>query len=200
MSRRFSGHHLRFFFILRISSRKSKEPTKTSKKDHSFYNAVLLKKPHSFLTHLTLKIICSRNTAKNLSDKVSSKLVSVWCQKKYLHYTIFWHPRTAFLKHFESKCLYISICLLKKICFRDVIRFVLVGGGDWINFLRRFAVWALQNVLQFFILIEIFENSTIFSISIHLFIALKRSNFPGNLDFKGRIAAIFLIRSHFISV
>ena len=33
----------------------------------------------------------------------------------------------------------------------------------------------------FFILIEIFENSTIFSISVHLFIAL---NFPDNLDFQ----------------
>ena len=59
---------------------------------------------------------------------------------------------------------------------------------------------ALQNVLQFFISIEIFENSTSFSISIHLFIALKRWNFPDNLDFKGKIAASFLIRSHFISI
>ena len=33
----------------------------------------------------------------------------------------------------------------------------------------------------FFILIEIFENLTIFSISVHLFIAL---NFPDNLDFQ----------------
>ena len=44
------------------------------------------------------------------------------------------------------------------------------------------------------------ENSTIFGISIHLFIALKRQNFPDNLDFKGKTAAAFLIRSHCISI
>ena len=145
---------------------------------------MLLKQPKTFLT------------------KFSSKYVSVRCQKKYLHYTISWRPRTAFLKHFESKCLYVSIYHLKKNYSRDVVRFVLVGGmrGDWINFLRWFAIWALQNVLQFLILIEIFENSTSFSISIHLFIALKRWNFRDNLDFKGKIAATFLRRSHFISI
>ena len=82
------------------------------------------------------------------------------------------------------------------------------GGGrgvgemkrDWINFLRPFAVWDLQNVLQFFILIKIFENSTIFSISVLLFIALKRWNFPDSLDFKGKITTTFLIRSHFLSI
>ena len=73
-------------------------------------------------------------------------------------------------------------------------------GGDWIKFLKRFAVWVLQNVLHFFILIEIFENSTIFSISILLFIALKSWNFPDNLNFKGKIGASFLIRSHFLSI
>ena len=72
--------------------------------------------------------------------------------------------------------------------------------GGWINFVRRLAVWALKNVLQFFSLIEIFENSTSFSISIHLFIALKRWNFPDNLDFKGKIGATFLIRSHSLSL
>ena len=46
--------------------------------------------------------------------KFSSKHVSVWCQKKYLHSTISWRPRTAFLKHFESKFLYICLYLLKK--------------------------------------------------------------------------------------
>ena len=42
-------------------------------------------------------------------------------------------------------------------------------------------------VLYFFILIEIFENSAIFSISILLFIALKSWNFQDNLNFKGNI-------------
>ena len=46
-------------------------------------------------THLTLKIICYRNTAKSLSD--------------FTNFQISWHPKTAFLKHFESKFLYISV-------------------------------------------------------------------------------------------
>ena len=94
-------------------------------------------------------------------------------------------------------CIFLYISL-KKSSFRNVVMFyVVVGGmgGDWINFLRWFTVWDLQNVLQFFILIKIFENTTIFSISILLFIALKRWNFPDNLNFKGRIGATFLIRS-----
>ena len=57
-------------------------------------------------------------------------------------------------------------------------KFLYLSRRSRINLLRRLALWALQNVLQFFILIEIFENSTSFSISIHLFITLKRWNFP----------------------
>ena len=44
--------------------------------------------------------------------KFSGKHVSVWCQKKYLPYTISWRPGTAFLKHFERKFLCICIYLL----------------------------------------------------------------------------------------
>ena len=48
--------------------------------------------------------------------KFSSKHVSVSCQKKnHLHCTISWRPRTTFLMHFESKCLYISVYVRKKI-------------------------------------------------------------------------------------
>ena len=86
---------------------------------------------------------------------------------------------------------------LKKILFpRRSKVFSGVGGmgGDWINFWRRFTVWTLQNILQFFIWIEIFENLTIFCIWISLFTALKRWNFRDNLDFRGKIATTFLIR------
>ena len=50
-----------------------------------------------------------------LTVQIFSKHVSVQCQKKYLYCTISWHPRTAFFKHIESKCLHISIYLLNKI-------------------------------------------------------------------------------------
>ena len=64
------------------------------------------------LTHLTLSIICSQKPL--WLYKFSSKHVSVWCQKKHLHCTISWRSKTAFLKHFENKCLYISVYLHKK--------------------------------------------------------------------------------------
>ena len=41
-----SGHHQ--FFYSRICSKKISKPIKTIEKDHSFYNTVPRKKPHSF--------------------------------------------------------------------------------------------------------------------------------------------------------
>ena len=41
--------------------------------------------------------------------KFFGKHVFVWCQRKHLHCTISWHQRNAFLRHFESKCLHISV-------------------------------------------------------------------------------------------
>ena len=43
-----SGHDQNFFFQFQIFWQKVSKPTKTSEKDHSFYNTVLLKKPHLF--------------------------------------------------------------------------------------------------------------------------------------------------------
>ena len=40
----------------------------------------------------------------------------------------------------------------------------------------------------------------LFSISILPSIALKRGNFPDNLEFKGKTVAKFLLRSHFLSI
>ena len=111
---------------------------KTTKKDHTLYKTVLLKKISLILrtlTHLTLKMIFFRNTVKNLWLHKCS------CKHVYLHYTISWRPRTVFLKYFESKSLYISN-LLKKKLFSRRSKGLSGGGmrGDWINFLRRSAV------------------------------------------------------------
>ena len=63
-------------------------PTKTSKKDHSFYNIASLKKPHSFneprLESLNIvKNILPQHAQKPYSlYKFSRKHVSGWCQKK----------------------------------------------------------------------------------------------------------------------
>ena len=71
--------------------------------------------------------------------------------------------------------------------------FYLVEG--WIiSFRRESHCWVSQNVLKFFILTEIFRNSILASTT------LKRWNFLDNLHFKGKIVAMFLSRSHFLSI
>ena len=132
--------------------------------------------------------------------KCFRKQVSVWCQKKHLHCTISWHPRTAFLKHFESKCLYISVYLIKEyFCPKDVVIFYLVGwrmvGGGMISLgvLAVCASWTYILIFHFnwnFLEIQLF-----FIISILPSIVLKCWNFPDNLEFKDQIMAKFLIRS-----
>ena len=47
--------------------------------------------------------------------KFLSQHFSVWFQIKHLHCIISWRPRTAFLKHFESKYLYIFAYFHNKI-------------------------------------------------------------------------------------
>ena len=73
------------------------------------------------LTHFTYlnsleieKSMLPKHSQKPFSlHKFSSKhLVGV--RKIHLHCTISRHPRTALSKHFESKCLYISVYLRKK--------------------------------------------------------------------------------------
>ena len=72
--KRASGHHQSFFLISDLLAESLK-----AKKDHSFYNTVLLRKPHSF-------------------DEPQI------FQETHLHCTIFWSLRTTFL----SVCFCIS--------------------------------------------------------------------------------------------
>ena len=60
--------------------------------------------------------------------KFLKKHVSVWCQKKHLDCTISWNTRTEFLKHFESKCLYISVYL--RFLFQRRSKLLSDGMGD----------------------------------------------------------------------
>ena len=57
----FKTSYLKFIFSFQIFEQKVSKPTKTSKKDHSFYNAVLPKKPYPFsepqLTQLSKNIL-----------------------------------------------------------------------------------------------------------------------------------------------
>ena len=81
-----------FLKMFKVSSvQKVSKLAKTTEKDNSFYNTVLLKKLHSFYEpQLTLKIRWSCNIAKTFLSllKFSSKHTSLWCQKKHLHFTV----------------------------------------------------------------------------------------------------------------
>ena len=65
---------------------------KNQRKDYSFCNTVLLKKPHSFLNLNSLDIEKDMLPQHSQSSfwlyEFSSKHFFVWCQKKHLHCTI----------------------------------------------------------------------------------------------------------------
>ena len=67
--------------------------------------------------------------------KFSNRNVSVWCQKKHFHCTISWRPRTTFLRHLESRCLYISVNLPKKCSLQRRSKILCGGmrGGERLN-------------------------------------------------------------------
>ena len=68
------------------------------------------------------------------------------------------------------------------------------------KFLRNFCCLELAKCFTIFYFNWNFWKINFFSISIVLFIALKRWNFPDNLDFKGKIGATFLSLSLSLSL
>ena len=111
------SHICSLSFHSRFSSKKPQSWQKVAKKDHSFYNTVLLKIHFMNLNSLNIvKKIPPQHSQRPYSlYKFSSKHVSGWRQKKHLHCTISRRRRTAFLKHLESKCLYIPVYLCSEI-------------------------------------------------------------------------------------
>ena len=70
------------------------------------------------------------------------------------------------------------------------------SGGGPNYFLKPAPGLGLVKCFQIFHLIESFRNSTIYRILILPSITLKRWNFPGNLDFKGKT----VVKFHFLSI
>ena len=110
---------IKVFVYSRFSSRKSQSQWKLAKIiPHLQYSF-----PPNKMTHFTNlnffdieNNMLPKHSQKAFSVyKFSSKYVSVWCQENHLHWTISWRPRTTFLKHFESECLYVSVHLSKNI-------------------------------------------------------------------------------------
>ena len=199
-------YHQSFYFNFRFSSRKFQSWQKLAKKITHFTIQFCSK----YLTHfanlnsldIENNMLPQTQPKTFLTVQIFSKHVSVQCQKKYLYCTISWHPRTTFFKHIESKCLHISIYLLNKILVQFQRRSKVLfnkrrDGRGWIIFLRRLAVWALQNILNFSFSLLFLKIQLFFSILILLSTVLKCWNFLDNL---GKIVTKFLIRSHILSV
>ena len=132
---------MQVFFDYRFSRRKSQSQQKLLIK--ITYFAIQVCSKH--LTHFTN--LNSLDIENNMLPKHCQKYfwlykflkkhVSVWCQKKHLDCTISWNTRTEFLKHFESKCLYISVYL--RFLFQRRSKILSDGmsdGGRWDDFLR----------------------------------------------------------------
>ena len=114
--RRYSPHIpknvIRVFFLdFRFSSRKSQSQQKLAKK-FTHFTIQFRSKDLMNLSSLDIENnIFSCNTAKNLSHFTNflANTFLLGFRKKHLHCIISWRPRTAFLKHFKCKCLYISV-------------------------------------------------------------------------------------------
>ena len=143
-STRSSGHHQSFFLISDFLA----ESLKTSKN----YQKRSLILQYSFAqkaslilwtsTHLTLKIICFRNTAKNLLDFTTSFLVNMFlfgCRKNICTPPFLDAQNCILAVLWKQMSVYFCIYAQEKFCSKDVVRFYLMGGGlgwGWIISLR----------------------------------------------------------------
>ena len=181
-SPRCSSGHLQSFFLSSGFLAESLKASNTWQKRSPILQDSFNRKTSVFLrtlTHLTLKIICSRNTAKNI------------CITPFLdaQERNFWSTLKA------NVCIFLYISV--RIFFQRRSNILSDGSGlgeGWIISWSGLIVWF------FFILTEIFENLLFFSILTLPSTALKRWNIPDKLDYKVKIVAKFLIRSHLLTV
>ena len=137
-------------------------------------------------THLTLKIICCCNTAKNLSEftkKFPANMFLFCVRKKHLHSTVFWSPKLHSWSTFKANVRLFTFISVRK----DIVRFYRVWG-KLNNFIKaaRFLGLVIVNVVQFFILIEFFVNSTIFLKHFHTSIySIKTMKFSRHFELRG---------------
>ena len=123
-----------FLFNFRFSSRKTQNQQKLGEKIAHF-TIQFRSKNITHFTNLDSLDSLENNMLSQYSQKpfwlykFSSRHVSAWCQIKHLHCNSSWRRRTAFLKYVESKCLYISVYIRKKIFFERRCNILFDGGG-----------------------------------------------------------------------
>ena len=139
---------IRGFFITEFGAENLKV-NKTSEKDHSFCNTVLLKKYHSF-TNLSSSETENNMLQKHSQEtfsvyKFSSKIMFLFGIRKNICTAPF--PDTQELLSWSTLktnvCIFLYISLIN-FCFKDVSRFYLViwgVWGGWIISLRWLTVW-----------------------------------------------------------
>ena len=148
-------------------------------------------------THLKLKIICSQNTAKNISDFTNfSRNMFLFGVRKNIWTASFLETQElnswSTLK--ANACIFLCIW---DFCSKDVVKFylmgwVMVGGGMISSAVLFLPVWtSCTYILIFHFNWNFLEIQLSFSISILPSIALKRWNFPDSLDFNSKIMANF---------
>ena len=121
---------IRVFFNFIFFSRESQSQQELPKKATHFTIQFLWKTSLIIWTstHLTLKIICCCNTAKNLSEftkKFPASMSLFGVKKKHLHSTVSWRPKLhswSTLKANVRLFLYISVRT-------EVVKFYLMGVG-----------------------------------------------------------------------
>ena len=116
--------------------------------ENKWLNTVLLKKPH--FTNLN-----SLNITKNILPQDSQKHVSGCCQKKNICTALFLDAQELYSR---ITCIFLQI-FVQNLLFQCIGSFYLVGGE--IISIRQITVWDFYNVIEYFILIEIFGNSDI---------------------------------------
>ena len=118
--------HIRVFCSFRFSSRRSLSQQNLAKKITHFTIQFHSKKPHSFNKTQPIwhwKIMLPQHSQKHFPffPTFPNFPASMWLvSEKHLHRIICRHPKTAFLKQLESKCLYISIYLCEKIFVPEI--------------------------------------------------------------------------------
>ena len=161
-----------FLFKFRFSSRKSQSQQNLAKK----------------ITHFTIQF-----QSKNLS--FFTNLDSLDIKNNMLSQFLDAQERNFWSTLKANVCIFLYISV--RIFFQRRSNILSDGSGlgeGWIISWSGLIVWF------FFILTEIFENLLFFSILTLPSTALKRWNIPDKLDYKVKIVAKFLIRSHLLTV
>ena len=145
------------FFNFRFSSRKSESQQKLAKKIARFtiqFCSLILRTSN----YLTLKIICSHNTAKNISEFTNFPV-------KMFLFGVRRNICTTSCLHCKANVCIVLYISLRNFLFQRCSKVLSDGGGmgkRLNNFLKVACCLGLTQCLQLFISIEIFGNSFIF--------------------------------------